>query len=386
MNAHNILQTIFRGAVALDPGNAGTINVDRSPHVVGIVSATSETRTLARPTTLLSEAFIYMKTDGGDVTLTITGGYNEDGDTTFLFDDPGEFIHLKAGWDGSTYYWRKISDHTTGLLTQTEAGFLSGITAGTGAASKAMVLNSSGNITMPGSSTLSLSIGALAALGTNAATAAPITQQISAVTAADGTKGVALPAAAAGLGPVIVINTDVDAMLPIYPVSGGNDNINGLAEDAALEIGPGEMALFAATSATQWYTPVPHNRFNGELVTATNVITAAESGKTFFLHAAGGFTSTLPAPALGMMYRFIVKTAPTGASYVITTTGGSNLLYGMMVERAGGAGVAGAAQDTFNFVVNQSIIGDWVEFFSDGTNWYYHGMVDVAAGNTVSAT
>ena len=55
-----------------------------------------------------------------------------------------------------------------------------------------------------------------------------------------------------------------------------------------------------------------------------------------------------------------------------------------MLERAGTAGVAGAAQDTFNFVANNAIIGDWVEFYSDGTNWYYHGMVDVAVGNTVS--
>lgn len=124
---------------------------------------------------------------------------------------------------------------------------------------------------------------------------------------------------------------------------------------------------------------------NHEVVITTNVITASESGKTFFLDLAGGFTSTLPAPALGLNFRFIVKTAPT-TSYVITTNGGSNILYGMMEERAGTAGVAGAARDTFNFVANQAIIGDWVEFRSDGTNWYYHGMVDVAAGNTVAAT
>lgn len=124
---------------------------------------------------------------------------------------------------------------------------------------------------------------------------------------------------------------------------------------------------------------------NSEIVTATNVIAAAESGTTYYLNAAGGFTSTLPAPAQGMKFRFIVKTAPT-TSYVITTNSGANILYGMMLERAGGAGVAGAAQDTFNFVANQAKIGDWVEFYSDGTNWYYHGMVDVAAGNTVSVT
>ena len=124
---------------------------------------------------------------------------------------------------------------------------------------------------------------------------------------------------------------------------------------------------------------------NTEVVTGTNVILGSESGKTFYLNAIGGFTSTLPAVAAGLRFRFIIKTAPTTA-YIITTNGGDNVLYGMMLERAGTAGVAGAARDTFNFVANQAIIGDWVEFWCDGTNWYYHGMVDVAAGNTVAAT
>lgn len=120
-----------------------------------------------------------------------------------------------------------------------------------------------------------------------------------------------------------------------------------------------------------------------EVVTATNVIAASESGTTFYLNTAGGFTSTLPAPALGLVFKFVVKTAPT-TSYVITTNAGADVLYGMMEERAGTAGVAGAARDTFNFVANQSKIADWVVFESDGTNWYYFGMVDVAAGNTVA--
>lgn len=122
-----------------------------------------------------------------------------------------------------------------------------------------------------------------------------------------------------------------------------------------------------------------------EVVTTTNVIAAAESGSTFYLSLAGGFTSTLPAPALGLYFKFVVKTAPTTA-YIITTNAGADILYGMTEERAGTAGVAGAAQDTFNFVANQAIIADWVEFSSDGTNWYYHGMTNVAAGNTVSVT
>lgn len=122
---------------------------------------------------------------------------------------------------------------------------------------------------------------------------------------------------------------------------------------------------------------------NVEVVITTNVIAASESGKTFFLDLIDGFTSTLPAPAAGLRFRFIVKTAPTTA-YIIVTTSSANIMYGMMLERAGGAGVAGAARDRFDFVASQAIIGDWVEFYSDGTNWYYHGMVDVAAGNTVA--
>src|SRR5437867_3499131 len=139
------------------------------------------------------------------------------------------------------------------------------------------------------------------------------------------------------------------------------------------------------TAASSTFVPLNDTRKRAETVITTNVITADESGKTFFLALAGGFTSTLPAPAAGLNFRFIVAIAPTTA-YIIVTNASANIMYGMMEERAGTAGVAGAARDTFNFVANQAIIGDWVDFESDGTNWYYHGMVDVAAGNTVAAT
>jgi hypothetical protein len=121
---------------------------------------------------------------------------------------------------------------------------------------------------------------------------------------------------------------------------------------------------------------------NSEVVTATRPILAADSGKTFFLSAAGGFTSSLPAPAAGLRYRFIDNTAPTGASYVIAAT--STLQFGMVWNRAGTAGVAGAAATNVNLVLNQAIIGDWIEVWSDGVKWFYHGMTDVGAGSTAT--
>lgn len=139
--------------------------------------------------------------------------------------------------------------------TPTELDFLDGATAGTGVASKAVILDANGSVAMPTAGIFGLSRGTLAALGSAASDAAVITQQVTAVTASNGTKGVALPAAATTTGPFLVINTvaTAGATLPVYPVNGGNDNINGLAEDAAFTMLPGEACWFIPTSATQWY-------------------------------------------------------------------------------------------------------------------------------------
>lgn len=271
MSAHNVPVWLHHAeALTPDPGASGTITVDKSPSICPLVSAGAETRTLARPTRIGVQLMLHFVTDGGNITLTVTGGFNEDGDTTFTFSDPGQwafFISCQSA--AGTFFWQKISDYGIGNIAPGDSvnlALLSGLTA----------------------------------------------------TVAE---------------------------------------LNQAADESA----------------------------NTEVVTTTNIIGADESGKTFFLNQVNGFTSTLPAPALGLRFRFIIKTAPTTA-YIITTTGGADILYGMMLERAGTAGVAGAARDTFNFVASQAIIGDWVEFYSDGVNYYYHGMVDVAAGNTVAAT
>lgn len=124
---------------------------------------------------------------------------------------------------------------------------------------------------------------------------------------------------------------------------------------------------------------------NTEIVITTRILTAADNNKTIYLTLAGGFTVTLPAPFLGGKFTFIVAVAPT-TSYIITTNAGANVIFGKFWERAGGAGVAGATQDTQNFVANQAIISDWAEYRSDGTNWYVKGAVNVAAGVTFAVT
>jgi hypothetical protein len=96
-----------------------------------------------------------------------------------------------------------------------------------------------------------------------------------------------------------------------------------------------------------------------ETVTTTNVITEGENGRTYFLNTAGGFTSTLPAPADGLKFKFIVKAAPSGASYTVVTNSSANIIYGTMLNA--GTGTQAAAEDTITFVDGSAAIGDWVE-------------------------
>lgn len=137
-----------------------------------------------------------------------------------------------------------------------EINTLASAVAGTGAASKGVVLDSSGNFAMPATGNFGLSRSAVAAAGSSQSGATALTAQINAVTGSDGAKGVALPAASTTAGPILIINTvqTVGSYLKVYPVNSGDDQINSLSANAAYSIAPGDGMWFVPTSATQWYT------------------------------------------------------------------------------------------------------------------------------------
>lgn len=112
--------------------------------------------------------------------------------------------------------------------------------------------NAAARTDLPDGALFNPSLGIVAAAGTTAADATAVADQVNVVTGADGAKGVALPAAATQTW-IKVINSAARE-LKVYPVNGGNDNINDLAEDAAFTVGPNAQADFYATSATKWYT------------------------------------------------------------------------------------------------------------------------------------
>ena len=150
---------------------------------------------------------------------------------------------------------------------------------------------------------------------------------------------------------------------------------------AALTITAGDLVLTDGTILGKEKT---------ETVSATNAIGVAESGTTYFLSDATEFVSTLPAPAAGLHYKFIVAAAPDGASYTIVTTSGTDLIHGVVnsAEDAAGSvdGTIGTPADTITFVLAKSLVGDWVEVVSDGTYWYARGGCAVQDAITFTQT
>ena len=125
-----------------------------------------------------------------------------------------------------------------------------------------------------------------------------------------------------------------------------------------------------------------------ETVITTNVITASESGKTFYLSLAGGFTSTLPAPFSGGKFRFVVAIDPTTA-YIIVTNAGANIMIGGINELEVDTSSDGPYinnGDALNFVAALAVVGDYVDFESDGTSWFFNGQTNVDGGITLAST
>ncbi len=242
-----------------------------------------------------------------------------------------------------------------------------------------LVIASGGTITVESGGVINItSGGALQSDGTPLDISAGVATATDATTAELNTlHDVTAGTAAASKAVVLDANKALDAIRTASLNLGASGSETAVTATAAeLNILDGvtataaELNLAADTSA------------NTEIVEATNVITAAESGKTFFLNSATEFVSTLPAPAQGLRYSFIVTAAPSGASYTIVTNASANIIVGQQHNADGEAGDTGATDNTITFVDGQAAAGDRVEVICDGTNWFAYAFSKVASGVT----
>lgn len=114
MSAHRTLNDLFRAFDSVgpgrlnDPGDTGTITFTMWGQICSIVTTAAETRTLAQPTKPGVLCAVVLDTDGGDLTLTVTGGYNASADTAIVLNDAGDFVQFQSVKVGTSYLWRVV--------------------------------------------------------------------------------------------------------------------------------------------------------------------------------------------------------------------------------------------------------------------------------------
>jgi hypothetical protein len=125
MSAHRVLKDLFRAfeangpGVLNDPGDAGSIEPTMWGQQCLITTAAAETRTLARPAKAGILCSVVLDTDVGDMTLTVTGGYNADADTSITFADAGDMVVFLSVKTGTTYQWTAIAQEGTNAAVET---------------------------------------------------------------------------------------------------------------------------------------------------------------------------------------------------------------------------------------------------------------------------
>ena len=214
MGYHNDKADLFASSERIeDPGDANSIYCGAWGAICDLVTGSSgQTRTLLQPIKSGTMVVLNLKTDGGgDCVITVTGGYNQAGDTSITLADAGDWVAFYSIDVGGSYYWRVLQEEGTNIVRT--------------------------NLTVD---TLSLGVSTVAAAGSAIGDAAALSEGFNLVTAADNTKGVQLPAATAGKV-VFVMSGTVNRSLPVYPPTSGTIN-NGAANVAS--------TLAAATAYT----------------------------------------------------------------------------------------------------------------------------------------
>jgi len=119
-----------------------------------------------------------------------------------------------------------------------------------------------------------------------------------------------------------------------------------------------------------------------ETISTATTLTASDSGKLFTLSAAAGVAITLPAVTVDGFYaRFTVGAAFATTNFTIVST--TNVIQGSADVNS--TLVPGANENTISFVATAETVGDYIDIYSDGTNFYAYGIAAAAGGITFTA-
>ena len=133
--------------------------------------------------------------------------------------------------------------------------------------------------------------------------------------------------------------------------------------------GTGTMKMTGATNLLSDYESITD---------ATKTITSADSGTIYGFNRAAGIVVTLPTPAAGITYTFLVETTFSGAGQIKTaTTDGTDGFLGTAVLYD-----AGVASDNQSF--NPAASNDVIDLGSIEQGWLTGGWIRLTGTNTTT--
>jgi hypothetical protein len=127
----------------------------------------------------------------------------------------------------------------------------------------------------------------------------------------------------------------------------------------------------------------------------TRTLTAASSGSTNLFDSAAGITYTLPAPVVGLSYRFVWTVLQTSSAHVVVTNAGTVFLLGAVQAFSGEAVTPAVNLGPYQFAGNGSThiktttngtttgggIGSWLQFEClSATQWLVTGTIKSPSG------
>ena len=116
-----------------------------------------------------------------------------------------------------------------------------------------------------------------------------------------------------------------------------------------------------------------------ETISTARTLTASDSGKLFTLSAAAGVAITLPSVTVaGFRARFTVGAAFATTNFTVVSP--TAVIQGSADVNS--TLVPAANENTISFVATAETVGDYVEIYSDGTNFYAYGIAAAASGIT----
>lgn len=151
--------------------------------------------------------------------------------------------------------------------------------------------------------------------------------------------------------------------------------------------GPVTMSGAVTQSGTVTQSGAVYKSVEAVTTTAEALLVSADCGKTILLnHASTGIDLFLPAPVSGCYFKTVVFVAFSD-DHTINTNGGADIMVGHINEIANtSTGVSDTNADILTLVDTAESIGDYCEFISDGTSWYFTCTVGVDGGMTSGTT